>query len=70
MIFFEAVGMFVVGLAGVLLLGILLAYIWCLVPIARVKKIKRLEQKNKKLRDNLRNLGIKYKELKEVKNRK
>ena len=70
MIFFEAIGMFVIGILGLCLLGILLAYVWCLIPVVRVKKIKRLEQKNKKLRDNLRNLGIKYKELKEVKNKK
>ena len=55
------------GVLAVILLGIMLAYVWNLIPIVKVKKLKRLEQKNKKLRDNLKNLGLKYKELKDKK---
>jgi len=67
MFVFTGIGVFVTGVLGLFLLGTLLAYIWCIVPVIRIKKLKRLEQKNKKLRDNLKKLGIKYKELKDKK---
>lgn len=65
-IVFTVIGVFVVGFMGLYFLGILLLYVMSIGQVFKIKKYKKLESKNKELRKNIKKLGMKYKELKEL----